>query len=48
MVREPHPRARSPAKLNAGACGLDLEHPGRLVVLSLEDRCDVSRRFDNL
>ena len=38
-VRQPHPRARSPAKLYAGACGLDLEHTGSLVVSSLEDRC---------
>ena len=38
----------APQSFYAGACGLDLEHPGRLVVLSLEDRCDVSRRFDNL
>lgn len=40
-VRQPLPRARSPAKLYAGACGLDLEHHGSLVVSLLTDRCIV-------
>ena len=47
-ARQPLPRARSPANLYAGACGLDLEHHGSLVVLLLEDRCVVSHRFDEL
>ena len=38
----------APQSFYTGACGLDLEHHGSLVVLLLEDRCVVSRRFDEL